>query len=64
MPQTRTQLISLTNGNYAQTRFHPARQISRDWHEEPPVVDFPDRRQESLKFAHRGRRSHVCDDVV
>ena len=21
----------LTNGNYAQTRFHPAKQISRDW---------------------------------
>ena len=56
----------LTNGNYAQTRFYPAKQIDRDNVKKPARrMDFPDRRQGIAgDVANRRRRRHVCDDVV
>ena len=55
-----------TNGNYTQTRYHPAAQINAVQRPEPASgLDLPDRRQGiDGDLAHRRERRHVCHDVV
>ena len=55
----------LTNGNYAQTRFHPAKQISRDNVKNLHVASISRPTSKSTaRHPDRDRRCHVCDDLV